>query len=79
MPAGGFRRSLGTRKLPAISSRYDVAEHLRIEEETQAYLGAAFENGGDDATFVTRAIRDVARARSLVSKMRERGADIEQD
>ena len=42
---------------------YDVAEHLRTREEMAAYLEASIEESEGDATFVAKALGDIARAR----------------
>ncbi|WP_050455351.1 addiction module antidote protein [Candidatus Burkholderia verschuerenii] len=55
------------------STRYDVAEHLRNEEEMQAYVEAAFEEAGDDAAFIAKALGDVARARGMAQVARDAG------
>ncbi len=55
------------------TSRYDVAEHLRTEEEMQAYIEAAFEEAGNDAAFIARALGDVARARGMSQVARDAG------
>ena len=55
------------------TTRYDVAEHLRTEEEMQAYIEAAFEEAGDDAAFIARALGDVARARGMSRVARDAG------
>jgi probable addiction module antidote protein len=55
------------------TTRYDVAEHLRTEEEMQAYIEAAFEEAGDDAAFIARALGDVARARGMTQVARDAG------
>ncbi len=47
------------------TSPFDVAEHLRTDEEALLYLEAAFEEGGDDAVFIARAVGTVARARGM--------------
>ena len=38
-----------------ITSRYDVAEHLRTPEEMAAYLEACLEEANADATFIAKA------------------------
>ncbi|WP_347554759.1 addiction module antidote protein [Robbsia sp. KACC 23696] len=55
------------------TTRFDVAEHLRTEEEMQAYIEAAFEDAGDDAAFIARAVGDVARARGMSYIARDAG------
>jgi probable addiction module antidote protein len=51
------------KKLP--TSRFDVAEHLRTQEEMAAYLEAALEEAGDDAAFIAKALGDIARAKGM--------------
>lgn len=48
-----------------ITTRYDVAEHLRSPEERAAYLEACLEEAGDDAAFIAKAHGDIARAKGL--------------
>ena len=43
------------------TTRYDVAEHLRTPEEMAVYLEACFEEGGNDAGFIAKALGDIAR------------------
>ena len=52
------------------TTRYDVAEHLRTQEEMAAYLDAWLEEAPDDVAGIARALGDVARAKgmSLVAK-----------
>ena len=44
-----------------ITSRYDVAEHLRTPEEMAAYLEACIEEADGDATFIAKAPGDTSR------------------
>ena len=44
---------------------YDVAEHLRTPEEMAAYLEACIEEADGDATFIAKALGDIARARGM--------------
>ena len=48
-----------------ITTIYDVAEHLRTPEEMAAYLDACFEEAGDDAAFIAKALGDIARAKGM--------------
>ena len=48
-----------------VTTRYDVAEHLRNPEEMAAYLEACIEEANGDAAFIARALRDIARAREM--------------
>ena len=55
------------------TSRFDVAAHLRTEQEMQAYVEAAFEEAGDDSAFIARALGDVARSRGMAQVARDAG------
>jgi probable addiction module antidote protein len=55
------------------TTRYDVAEHLRNEDEMLLYIEAAFEEAGDDAAFIARALGDVARAHGMTAVARDAG------
>jgi probable addiction module antidote protein len=59
--------------MPLTTTPYDVAEHLRNEEEILAYIEAAFEEAGDDAAFIAKALGDVARARGMTQVARDAG------
>lgn len=57
-------------------SRYDVAEHLRDDEEMALYLQAIVEEYADDpqaSTAIARALGDIARARGMAAIAREAG------
>lgn len=56
-----------------ITSRYDVAEHLRTSEEMAAYLEACIEEADGDAAFIAKALGDIARARGMSEVARETG------
>jgi probable addiction module antidote protein len=53
--------------------RYDVAEHLRTPEEMAAYLEACIEESHGDASFVAKALGDIARAKGMSAVAREAG------
>jgi len=55
------------------TSRYDVAEHLRTPEEMAAYLEACFEDANGDATFIAKALGDIARAKGMAQVARDAG------
>lgn len=55
------------------TSRYDVAEHLRTPEEMAAYLEACLEEAKGDATFIAKALGDIARAKGMSQVAREAG------
>src|SRR5690349_11094104 len=56
-----------------LTSRYDVAEHLRTPKEMAAYLEACLEEAGGDAAFVAKALGDIARAKGMSQVARETG------
>ncbi len=45
------------------TSRYGVAEHLRTPKEMAAYLEACLEEADGDASFIAKALGDIARAK----------------
>ena len=55
------------------TTRYDVAEHLRTTEEMAAYLEACFEEANGDATFIAKALGDIARAKGMAQVARDAG------
>jgi len=55
------------------TTRYDVAEHLRSQEEMAAYLEACLEEAGDDAAFIAKALGDIARAKGMAQVTRDAG------
>lgn len=55
------------------TSRYDVAEHLRTPEEMAAYLEACMEEADGDATFIAKALGDIARAKGMSQVARDAG------
>ena len=57
----------------AITTRYDVAEHLRTPEEMAAYLEAALDEAPGDAAFIAKALGDIARARGMPQVARDAG------
>jgi probable addiction module antidote protein len=56
-----------------ITTRYDVAEHLRTPEEMAAYLEACLEEADGDATFIAKALGDIARAKGMTQVARDAG------
>ena len=60
-------------KKKPITSRYDVAEHLRTPKEMAAYLEACLEEAGGDAAFISKALGDIARAKGMAQVARDAG------
>ena len=56
-----------------ITTRYDVAEHLRSPEEMAAYLEACLEEANGDAAFIAKALGDIARAKGMSQVARDAG------
>jgi len=56
-----------------ITTRYDVAEHLRTPEEMAAYLEACLEEAQGDAAFIAKALGDIARAKGMTQVARDAG------
>ncbi|MGB5484239.1 addiction module antidote protein [Parasphingorhabdus sp.] len=52
---------------------YDVADHLRTPEEMAAYLEACIAESDGDASFVAKALGDIARAKGMTEISRETG------
>ena len=50
---------------------WDVAEHLKTEEDIAAYLEAVLEDG--DSALISAALGDIARARGMTEIAREAG------
>lgn len=55
------------------TTKYDVAEHLRTPEEMAAYLEACMAEANGDATFIAKALGDIARAKGMAQVAREAG------
>ncbi|MHB8253794.1 MAG: addiction module antidote protein [Acidiferrobacter sp.] len=55
------------------TSRYDVAEHLRTPKEMAAYLEACLLEARGDATFIAKALGDIARAKGMSQVARDAG------
>jgi len=60
-----------------ITTRYDVAEHLRTPEEMAAYLEACLEEANGDAAFISKALGDIARAKGMSQVARDAGVSRE--
>lgn len=53
--------------------KWDSAEHLQTDEDMALYLEACFEEAGDDAAFIAKALGNVARARGMTQLARDAG------
>ena len=48
-----------------LTTSYNAAEYLKTDEDMASYLEACFEEAGDDAAFIAKALRNIARARGM--------------
>lgn len=55
------------------TTRYDVSEHLRTPEEMAAYLEACLEESDGDASFIAKALGEIARAKGMTQVARDAG------
>ena len=60
-----------------ITKHYDVTEHLRTPKEMAAYLEACFEEADGDASFIAKALGDIARAKGMTQVARDAGVSRE--
>ena len=60
-----------------ITTRYDVAEHLRTPEEMAAYFEACLEEADGDGAFIAKALGDIARAKGMSQVARDAGLSLE--
>jgi probable addiction module antidote protein len=60
-----------------VAAPYDAADYLRTPEGIVAYLEAIFEDYGDDARVVAKALGDVARATGMQKVAKETGLNRE--
>ena len=56
-----------------VTTRYDVAEHLRTPNEMAAYLEACLQEADGDAAFIAKALGDIARAKGMAQIARDTG------
>jgi probable addiction module antidote protein len=55
------------------TSAYDVSDYLRTPEDMAAYLEACIEEADGDATFIAKALGDIARAQGMTQVARDAG------
>ena len=53
--------------------KWDSAEHLKTEEDMALYLEACFQEAGDDALFIAKALGNIARAKGMSQLSRDAG------
>ena len=53
--------------------KWDSAEHLKTEEDMQAYLQACIEESNGDAAFIAKALGNIAKAIGMAQLSRDTG------
>jgi probable addiction module antidote protein len=56
-----------------VTTKYDVAEHLRTPEEMAAYLEVCMEEANGDASLIAKALGDITRAKGMSQVARDAG------
>ena len=56
-----------------LTTPYDTAEYLKTDKDMAQYLEACFEEAGDDAAFIAKALGNIARARGMTQLARDTG------
>jgi len=54
-------------------AKWDSAQHLKTEEDMLAYFEACLEEAGDDASFIAKALGNIAKARGMSQLARDTG------
>jgi probable addiction module antidote protein len=53
--------------------RWDAADYLKTDEDIRLFLEACFEEAGDDANFIAKALGTIARARGMTQLAQQIG------
>ncbi|SFB64293.1 addiction module antidote protein [Azotobacter beijerinckii] len=53
--------------------KWDSAEYLKTDEDMALYLEACFEEAGEDAAFIAKALGTIARAKGMTQLARDTG------
>ena len=53
--------------------KWNSAEHLKTEEEMQAYLQACIEESNGDAAFIAKALGTIAKAKGMTQLSKDTG------
>ena len=53
--------------------KWDSAEHLQTEADMALYLQTCFDEAGDDAAFIAKALGTIARAKGMTQLARDTG------
>ncbi|OTG72364.1 putative addiction module antidote protein [Acinetobacter sp. ANC 4169] len=53
--------------------KWDSAEHLKTEDDMQAYLQACIEESNGDAAFIAKALGNIAKAKGMTQLAKDTG------
>ncbi|MCY1164947.1 putative addiction module antidote protein [compost metagenome] len=53
--------------------KWDSAEHLKTEEDMQAYLQVCIEESNGDAAFIAKALGNIAKAKGMAQLAKDTG------
>lgn len=56
-----------------VTTRFDVADYLDSDEQRAAYLEACMQESDGDASFIAKALGDIARAKGMSQVARDSG------
>ncbi len=56
-----------------VTTKYDISEHLRTPQEMAAYLEMCIEESNGDASFIAKALGDIAKAKGMSQVARDAG------
>ena len=53
--------------------KWDIQDHLKTEDDRQAYLEAALEEAGDDPVYIAHVLGDIAKSYGMTKLAQETG------
>lgn len=53
--------------------KWDIQDHLKTDEDRQAYLDAALEEAGDDPIYIAHILGDIAKSYGMTKLAQETG------
>ena len=53
--------------------KWDIQDHLKTDEDRQAYLEAALEEAGDDPVYISHILGDIAKSYGMTKLAQETG------
>lgn len=57
--------------------KWDIQDHLKTDEDRQAYLEAALEEAGDDPVYIAHILGDIAKSYGMTKLAQETGLSCE--